>query len=425
MKYVKIASRSKTNITDMFTLGVSTSRGTDKIGQFGSGSLMGTLVWMRKHGKSPIFMINGQKVVFKTQQIPKGDGTPFNQVLICYDGKRHPLSVCLEYGELDWRDATMGIREWISNAIDAGQPVNEIITIVDRIEATDDEVAVFLPYTEDAKEYADNIEKYFLHYSGREKVEFLTKDRVSKCRIYRRGVFMRELDVDSIYDYNLDFEINECRTGSSDTLMYRAVSRLYAYGDEEQFETVIPYVLVNAQVLEVTEQTDMYMYYAEKLVWKTKIGSLAVCADTFQIANCTPISGRWFKRIKVNVPELCGLRNMTEAELNGYSLRESTTEEIRVFNELCNLIETTGLSKGLPRPTLHIFETPEDKQPNFNGLYDGGKVQVLCWGKVPDYSRVIIHELCHHYTEGADDYSHGFELFSHRLIAAMYENFLK
>jgi hypothetical protein len=424
MRYVKIASRSKTNITDMFTLGVSTSRGTDKIGQFGSGSLMGTLVWMRKYGKSPTFMINGQKVVFKIQQVPKGDGVPFNQVLICYDGKRHPLSVALEYGELDWKDATMGIREWISNAIDAGQPVNEIITIVDRIEATDDEVAVFLPYTDEAKEYADNIGKYFLHYSGRHNEQFLTKDSVSKCRIYRRGVFMRELDLNSIWDYNLDFEINECRTGSSDTMIYRCISRLYAYGDEEQFEALIPYVLSRADVLEVTEQTDLYMYWTEKEVWKKKIGELAVCADTFMIANCTPVLGRWFKRIKQNVPELCGLKNMTEAELNGYTIRESTTDEVRVFNDLCNLIESVGLSRGKARPSLHIFETPDDKMPTFGGLCDYARSQVLCWGKVTDYSRVIVHELCHHYSEG-DDYSYEFEKFSHQLTAAMYEAFLK
>jgi hypothetical protein len=57
VQYLKIVSKSITTPEDMFTLGVSTSRGkVDKIGQFGSGSLMGVLAWMREFGDAPKFL---------------------------------------------------------------------------------------------------------------------------------------------------------------------------------------------------------------------------------------------------------------------------------------------------------------------------------------------------------------------------------
>ena len=55
MRYLKIVSQSNTNPEDLFTLGVSTSRGTDKIGQFGSGTLMGVLAWLRTQNSCLFF----------------------------------------------------------------------------------------------------------------------------------------------------------------------------------------------------------------------------------------------------------------------------------------------------------------------------------------------------------------------------------
>lgn len=152
MKYVKIVSKSVTTPEDMFTLGVSTSRGKEnKIGQFGSGTLLGTLAWMRVYGTSPVFMINGKKVVFETKDVLKSDGEPFKQVLMCHSRKKAPLSVALEYGTLDWPTACLGLREWISNAIDGsaeGTDPKTLIVLTNKIEASDDEVAVFVPYVD-------------------------------------------------------------------------------------------------------------------------------------------------------------------------------------------------------------------------------------------------------------------------------------
>ncbi len=428
MRYVKIVSKSVTTVADMFTLGVSTSRGNaDKIGQFGSGTLMGTLAWIRKYGKSPVFFLNGTRVTFKTQQVPKSDGVMFNQVLICHDGKRFPLSVALEYGELDWQTPDLGLREWISNAIDAGQEFNSIISIVDKMECSDDEVAIFVPYTDEAKEYADNLDRYFLHSSQKQEQTVIEKPALSPCRIYRKGVFVRELVDNSLFDYNMNFSINECRTGSSDSLI-REISAHHAYYTSEKkiHRKIRDAVIMNVKCIEVTNDEYESMTPMAVEVWQELSGQIALCPDTFLQANCSVIISHWYKKIVDRIPELCGLDGVTEAELKGYTKVNPNEQETSLFNGLCDLIEAVDMAKGMTRPTLSMFNcAKQEDQPSFKGMYDSKKRHVMCWSKNTDQTRVMIHELCHHYTNGADDHSARFTNYAHLLMAAVYDQLIK
>lgn len=423
MKYVKIVSKSVTTPEDMFTLGVSTSRGkADKIGQFGSGTLLGTLAWMRAYGTSPIFMINGKKVVFETKEILKSDGEPFKQVLMCHSRKKNPLNVALEYGTLDWPTACLGLREWISNAIDGskeGTDPKTLITLTNKIEASDDEVAVFVPYTDLAKEYFDNIGKYFLHFIGKEKEKVIEKDAVSKCRIYRKGVFIRELKEDSLFDYNMLFDINECRTGSSDSLINSIeYHTTYYEQDTTKLRQIRDAVLVGLDLVE-TGKTYYSLSDSFTEVWRELVGKVGLCPTNFTVANCTAIAPIWHKAVIKAIPELDGLKEVCEAEIRGFLISPPSEAVLKHYHEICELIETVGLSDGLSRPKLIMYNTKANDHPGFLGLYSVGKKEVMLWEKNKRLSETMVHELAHHYTNGADDYTPQFAAFGHDLVAAI------
>jgi hypothetical protein len=420
MKCVKIVSKSVTTPEDMFTLGVSTSRGKDdKIGQFGSGTLLGTLAWMRAYGTSPVFMINGKKVTFQTKDILKGDGIPFQQVLMCQGQKKSPLNVALEYGTLDWPTACLGLREWISNALDAGATPGELLVLTNKIEASDDEVAVFVPYTDLAKEYFDNIGKYFLHFVGKQDDQVIDKDTVSKCRIYRKGVFIRELTEDSLFDYNMNFSINECRTGSSDSLIQTIQYHVTYYEKaKERLAKIRDAVLIK---MELVETDKIYSGFSDAFVevWKELIGKIGLCPTNFTIANATAIEPRWHKSVISEIPELNGIAEVCEAEIRGFLISPPSEAVLKHYNDICELIETVGLSDGLDRPKLIMYNTKDGAHPGFLGLHNSSKSEVMLWEKNKRLSETMVHELAHHYTRGADDYTSAFAKFGHDLVAAI------
>ena len=426
MKYVKIVSRSVTTPEDMFTLGVSTSRGKeDKIGQFGSGTLLGTLAWMRKYGTSPVFMINGKKVSFQTKDILKGDGIPFQQVLMCYDRKKSPLNVALEYGVLDWPTACLGLREWISNAIDAGANPKDILVLTNKIEASDDEVAVFVPYTDLAKEYFDNIGDYFLHFAGNQHEKVIEKPSKSPCRIYRKGVFIRTLAEESIFNYNLMFSINECRTGSSDSLISDIEYEIrfnMGEGQNSKLQKVIDAILAKEEIVETNKTNWTGISSAMKDLFKNLVGKIGICPTNFIVANCTAIAPEWHKAVIKEVPEIDGLNQVCKAEIEGFDMVTPTTEVVAKYHRYCELIETMGMSRGYARPKLLAYVTKpyadgSVRHPKFNGLYDGCRKEVMIWVANPDIERVMVHELAHHYTGCADDWTPEFAKFGHDLVA--------
>jgi hypothetical protein len=424
-KYLKIVSTSVTSPEDMFTLGVSTSRGKEeKIGQFGSGALLGTLAWIRTYGESPVFLVNGKRVTFSTRDIKKSDGETFKQVLMKVDRKSNPLTVALEYGTLDWPTPDLGLREWISNAIDTGANIRESMSIVSKIEADDSEVAVFVPYTDIAKAYYDDLPKYFLHAVGKEKDPIIDKDQISPCRIYRKGVFIRELLEESLFDYNLDFSINECRTGSSDSLKNDCNLRWQYYEDNvDRLKKIRKAILQRMEILE----TDTYwtslsgkMYE----LWKELIGEVSLCSTSFVVPNCTPITAKWYDVIVGHIPELNGLSGFTEAAILGFDVQPPSESHAKIFNLICETIETIGLTDGLPRPSLEMYDTKDGSQPKMAGIYTRATKHVMVWKRCEELTSTMVHELCHHYTRGADDYSRRFNDYAHNIIAAIIEKLM-
>lgn len=441
MKFLKITSVSKTSIEDLFTLGVSTSRGNEsKIGQFGSGTLLGTLAWMRSNEKkAPIFLVNGRIVEFTVKTLTKGDGQPFDQILM----NNVPTSVCLEYGIKDWPNPELGLREWISNAIDAGQPFEKILSVVDEISAEPNEVAVFVPYNRTAADYHKNIDKYFLHgtphFRERDSA-IIPKAEPSPCRIYRRNVYVRTLEKDiSLFDYNLwSVDINECRTGSSDQMSARAFNHVHFFANDEQTEMMANAILEKKDYLE-TDSSNVPYYNTFLIVdwFKKKVGTIGLSSDSFPVANTIALNPEWYKKLTSAIPELDGISHITEAQMRQCEIVEPPEELIKFYNlcwETFSRIEyPRDISNKMKKvcPKLITCRRTRDSISFFDGLYSKRVIpEITIVTESPSYSTdggykqqamsrmktIVVHEFCHHFSGGADDHTSEFSDVAHVML---------
>lgn len=418
MKYLRIASVSRTNSTDMFTLGVSTSRGTDKIGQFGSGSLMGSLCWMRHEGDSPIFGLNGLRVEFECQLMKKTDGQPFRQVFKVENGEKTPLSVCLEYGEVDWVSPEMGLREWISNALDHGADLSEALTVVDEseIDFPEEMVVVYVPMSGTVRKYWQNIDKYFLHFLDMQTVPAIKKEKSSPCRVYRRGVFVRELEVKTIFDYNLDFDINESRTGSSDSIREKIQRFSIGNGDvktpPEYVRELTQAVLMNLDCLEVR---DSYWYtHLCGSEWNDFLKT-----QTFQVhdghedGHGHHVQTIWYKRFVNANKSLDGMTHLTQAVKEGNLIIPNPPELTKMAQQIWEMIDAAGMCNDKTMPKVECFKTKDGSIPKAFGVYDRS-AQTVSISELTINQETLLHEFGHHIT-GAPDYSSEFTAFFVRL----------
>lgn len=251
---------------ESFTLlGASNKPGTDAIGQFGSGTKFGVLCLLRDKIYPTVYCGN-LKILFSTKQI-SFDGASHDQLQIRLSGKdrdgrqvnrTEDLSVVLGYGKIDWTDIRLAAREFVSNALDAvnGDASQVNVKIVDgepRAKANTTRVYIPLDDTGNLEDFIANLPKWFLHFSSGKvwrNNAILEKDAVSPARIYRRGVFVREVRhaSPSIYDYNLnDLPLDEARVANDYTVK--------SYAGKVVRNTNTPQVLAKIAVAKDTWET--------------------------------------------------------------------------------------------------------------------------------------------------------------------------
>lgn len=295
---------------ESFTLlGASTKRGTENsqlIGKFGTGNKQAIGVFLR-HGLSPIIFASNLRMEFSTRPQIVSDGLgqhTFNRVYVKFGGKdtdgksrsaTEDLGYVLEHGATDWTTVDLGLREFISNALDraisqgehdyihdfvnkreieepgfvalaqgesayavevlrcelkkyrdiAKDYKNVVIKVVDasQVRAKAGFTRIFVPLTQSVLDFYNNLDKWFLHFNHDDllnktilpKGNRSLKDRQSAV-IYRRGVRVREFEqtnTPSLFDYNLeDLKLDEARKVDDWYVQYAAAQAIAA-ADEE------------------------------------------------------------------------------------------------------------------------------------------------------------------------------------------------
>ena len=233
--YLMIQNKGTCSFDALYTLGATSSRNSSNsniIGQFGSGSLLGVLALLRNNIR-PVFYNGLLRLEYftKTISINTIDGDTSHEVLCVHISgkdnnksynKTEQLNVTMDFGSMDWSEVWHGMREIISNAIDASYKLfNNMsgitITPVPDMRGKSGFTRVFLPLETPINDIYKNLHNLFLHFnlSYNPNVVLLGKSLSSKpARFYRKGVFVGESNskLPSIYDYNIpNLEIDESR----------------------------------------------------------------------------------------------------------------------------------------------------------------------------------------------------------------------
>lgn len=431
--FLMIQNKGEADVRSFTILGLSTARGQqESIGMFGSGAKHAINVLLR-NGITPSIYSGRTKIHFFSKPDMMGD-VDYHQVYVKVDQKAaQKVSWCLEFGEMDWTNPDMGIREFISNAIDqSGNAKNVVIDVVDKPRAKAGYTRVFLPLTHEVQAYYNNIHDNFLHFSNRQVNKFMPKKEgeLTTAKLYRKGVLVGQLALwhkPSIFNYNLGDELsldesrnlNEwnartaiCKAVLNSTSAIRSVIRHMKNG-EFRMEHSLSY----------SHHIDESNYEDIKNAWHAECGEAIMC-DIPLVAES--IQKKGFNTI------ICPGTHMYEAfeaagvptgasllfgvEHKGYEIVETTDQTQATFDQVWSWLEMLKLTGGKKAPELKNFKATENKNQVICGFYENNIVFINT-----DYEHchsTMLEELSHYITLSTD-LSRDFQSFAFKVAVEL------
>lgn len=442
---------------ESFTLlGASNKAGTDAIGQFGSGTKFGILALLRA-GLDPVIFCGNLRLSFGTKDITF-DGHEQKQVFVKLSGKTadgtstgkavnrtQDLSLVLRYGEIDWQSPQLALREFVSNALDAvnGDHTQVRVEIVAEPRAKAGTTRVFVPLSDDGRDFAQNLSKWFLHWSDKpwKSSPVIAKAGQSNARIYRRGVFVREIREKSLFDYNLnDLPLDEARVADDWSVKYYAARAVRLNPRSEVFATI----LALGNEANVWEQDfDLCSTYdgpvsteKQTAAWHKAaeiLGDKVVLAEAHADAGLAEGKGYTIKRVPYKVSlaaKQFGLRTpdkiLTADEREGRRVdREAHPAALVVVTNVWSQLQQLGLTRGEKYPAVFTYEEHISGEKRTLGFYrDNGVYINRCLLSAtetsPELFAVALEELGHHITKATDNSRDFQEFFIQALTKILY-----
>lgn len=415
--FLKIQNRNVSSLEAIITFGIGTARGEqDKIGQFSSGAKFGITTLLRL-GMSPVIYLGNNQLEFYTEKI-QISGKEFTKIGYTYQGVSKIIDgYTLEFGALDWNNINMALREFISNAIDQGE---YSVSISSSREGTPDHTTIFVPLTEDVKKYYDNIHKYFLHFSQKDKDVFLEKDTPSICCVYRRGVFVRELDVKSLYDYNLyDIDIDEAR--NLDDYKAKSIIAKLISQSTPVCTHILRTLLNNISTFETIYE---YLFSASNS-WFKAWESLNAGIPCQHGCNVDKIKRKGFTPILIDTQwvrllEKSGVTTqfqiLSDLETKGHTLLIADPSTAKIIDKYWKLLAKLGFTNNKTKPGLKMFESVMDGGEILGGYYKDNTIYISL--EHAQNHITILEELVHHVT-GSSDQSRDMQDFLLRLAVRL------
>ncbi len=421
---------------EAFTLlGASNKAGTEAIGCFGSGTKFGTLALLRE-GLFPIIYSGLARLEFGLKDIAF-EGDKHQQVFIKLSGKigdkqvnrTEDLSWVLRYGEIDWKDIRLALREFVSNALDAvqGNASQVKVEIVDSCRAKAGTTRVYISLNAEGQDFVTNIGHWFLHFIGGiwKSDSVIEKTAPSPAKIYRRGVLVREVvGKDSLFDYNLNsLPLDEARVANDYTVAYYAAQ---AFNKVLDPKVIARLLLADGNLWETTFDLNSYEYsYGENKVqrdtaWaeaqKLAFNDSTVLVHASGNADLAEGKGYAVKRLPENVYNAAvsrGLRTqntiLSNDELEGRVIdvtpAEGAENAVRyVWGKLLQI----GSTRDEVYPQVKTFsKVGTSAGGQTNGFYRDGTVfintRLLSGDQISqELFATVLEELCHYVTKATD-----------------------
>lgn len=425
--YLMIENKNECPIQGFTVLGVGTSRDEEgKIGQFQTGAKLSIVLLIRKQ-LTPIIYSGETKLTFETIEEMMGHKL-FNRV--CYrenDGPIQKLGWSTEYGDLDWNDVGMALREFISNALDQDEDVCTF-KVVDTPEPKAGYTRVFIPMCQEVRDYIHNIEKYFLHFTYQHKLTYIPCHEDRGPRIYRRGVLVRELSKDghkAKFDYNFyDMSIDECRNLNDSDARYQIGSLITT--DKDLWTAIMKDIIQGRDIWEYHNLSRWDFSYnpSWKTWWKESFGDLLIAGHKIELEYamrkglpCVMVNEWIYHRLHENGIPAVDFQPL-DIEKKGCVITEAEKDDNVTFNKLWAKMVRLDLTKGFKKPKMQVFELNSEGGAKLLGQYRDGVIYIEK-NNVHNVE-VLLEEICHHIT-GASDFTRDFQNYLLR-VAARFAN---
>lgn len=391
--------------TESFTtLGLSTSRNDNsKIGQFGSGAKMAILQLIRSKA-NPIIFSGLKKMEFFAEPAMMGNKL-YNKVVLKIDNKERELGFALEYGEMDWNDCWMSLREFLSNAIDASSFDDVEVSIKDSVRAKSGATRVFIPLTPEVMTAFNLLNERFLHFSYQQNNFLIKKEKISPCKVYRRGVFVRELRTDSYYDYNLDIPVDECRNADEWSCQYYIKQSLCKLTKEDWIPILNIANLFSIKIIEseVSSSDTLDKAYLECF------GDIPATSP-MMLSMVQHKSSRWqvLPSNLVDILSKCGIHThqnfLSKLEKDGNTIVEATPSIRKTYEDCRQFLMDLGYI--FKEPKLAGFQSTSNNNEILIGYVENDTIYINIEN---ESSRSTMLEELVHYMTGAHDCTRDFQ----------------
>lgn len=460
-QYLLIQNHGEAPVEGYTVLGYSSTRNCEidgAIGQFGSGAKHAINLCLR-HGL-PVWVYCGHtRLEFSLEKEVINDGlrddTVYHVVYRKGNNNYKRAGWVLDFGVLDWDNIGMGLRELISNAIDrtikeegsideaynAGRLSIKIVDDSDR-RAKKDFTRIYVAVNEEVREYFGNLHKHFLHFSDQKNASpcLIEKDEPSPARIYRCGVFVRELNENSLFDYNFsadEIQIDECRN-SSDYAVKAACAIKLQDASAQQLKTVLDAQISSLETIEANFD-EYYLTGYDNLnstqaarwqeAWNSAAGPEAIVCDSSFAKDYAEKKGHSAKIVPSNwnkALKKAGLRTASDVltidEQRGRTKVETTYFAQEAVNWAWELFEMANLTGSRERPEVFCFQEISQAEAQKSGYCNGEGVHIHIDiandGLNNELKKTALEEVAHWVT-GATDNSRDFQNFFIDAIVAL------
>ncbi len=449
------------------------------IGTFGSGSKMAVGTLLRSYINPQVFC-GLTKLEFFTKPVTVSStsgSVEHSQVCVRFSGKlpdgravnrTEDLSFVLDYGTADWNNIGLALREFVSNAID-GQidttgdfaGVKMEIVSESQVRAKEGVTRVFIPVTPEVQKFFAERGKWFLHFSepdvvrnGHAVLPKADRNRTDSKRavIYRRGVYVRDFMASnkaSLFDYNLDVQLNEARTFNdweakraaamalrdSDRKILATALKSLAAGDDVWEATFDEYGLLPSS-WEVEEEDKKAKRQAEWQAAALVVGEDAVICDGSHQSVADLVDKKGYRAVPVknkawvDAAKAFGLKTddvvLTTDDREGRTYSDATDDVQKALDVVWAALEGMDLVSGKEKPGAGCFYQPLTGGSQTWGLYLPNKKTCyihtdIATGWSEKLVWVMVEEVCHHIS-GATDFSRDFQTLLVRVIGrAIYQ----
>lgn len=471
--YLMVENQGVSDAETFMVLGVSStrySRNENTIGKFGSGVKQAICVFLR-NSINPIIYLGNLRLEFftKLENIRDVEGThAFNQVCCRLTGKdsegrqinrTEKCGFVTEFGELDWTKIEMGLREIISNALDASYKlVNSnsgmrVETVGDnQVRAKAGYTRFYIPMVPEVSHYYNNIYTKFLHFSHGSEVykDSLMCKRNDKTNIYRRGVWVGEIEAarKSLWDYNIrELELDESRNMKSWVARTQAAKLLR----ESSVTHIVSYLCLLKDISSNEDYWELSFdeyslglksdYYEEEQrnkiknnwlkAWGIVFGDNAVLCGIDRIAEI--VSRKGYKTVLVkntrvyNTLQSLGIpvgeEKLDDDELEGFIKLEASPAVVKSFRKIWDMLVDKNLHANKEEPQLKCFAKEMQAESMRMGEYRQGTIYIhndIAENESFLLRQTMLEEIAHHIT-GSTDNSRDFQDFAFRIATVFME----